>query len=127
MVNWTPHGFVGKLLQAHTAVVPAPAGVPSPLEWGHENVVRERFGDAVTSLVCIRRTLELRFPFPPAAVTEVFATHYGPTIVTLRAADPEGSSRLRAELTRLFQEHNVATDGTTTVVGDYLDVQARVA
>jgi len=127
MANWAPQGFVGKLLRAHAAVVPPSAGVPSPLEWGHENVVRERFGDAVTSLVCTRRTLELRFPFPPAAVTEVFATHYGPTIMTLRAADPEASSRLREELTRLFQEHNVATDGSTTVVGEYLDVQARVA
>jgi len=127
MANWTPEGFVGQMLRAHAAVVPPPASVPSPLEWGREDVVRARFGDAVTSLVCTRRALELRFPFPPAAVTEVFATHYGPTIMTLRAADPEASSRLREELTRLFQEHNVATDGSTTVVGDYLDVQARVA
>jgi ubiquinone/menaquinone biosynthesis C-methylase UbiE len=126
MANWTPEGFIGKMLRAHTAVVPPPAGVPSALEWGKEEAVRSRFAGGVKSLTCTRRTLELRFPFPPAAVTELFATGYGPTVTTLRATDPEGSSRLRDELTRLFQQHNLATDGTTAVAGEYLDVQAQV-
>ncbi len=115
------------MLRAHAAVVPPLSGVPSPLEWGEEDVVRGRLGGGVTSLTCTRRTLELRFPFPPAAVAELFATCYGPTAATLRASDPDGASRLRQELTRLFQQHNVATDGITTVVGEYLDVHARVA
>jgi SAM-dependent methyltransferase len=127
MANWTPEGFVGGLLRAHVAVVPPPPGVPSPLLWGKEEVVRDRFRGGVTELACTRRTLELRFPFAPAAVTELFATCYGPTVTTLAATGPEGASRLRAELTRLFQEHNLATDGTTAVASEYLDVQARVA
>jgi len=127
MANWTLDGFVGQMLRAHAAVVPPPSGVPSPLEWGKEAVVRARLGGGVTSVTCTRRTLELRFPFPPAAVTELFATCYGPTVATLRATDPDGASRLRQELTRLFQQHNVAADGTTAVVGEYLDVHARVA
>jgi SAM-dependent methyltransferase len=127
MANWTPEGFIGKMLRVHTSLVPPPSGVPSPLAWGEEDVVRGRLGGGVTSVSCTRRTLELRFPFPPAAVTELFATCYGPTVTTLRATDPDGASRLRDELTRLFQQHNVATDGTTAVVGEYLDVQARIA
>jgi SAM-dependent methyltransferase len=127
MANWTPEGFVGRMLRAHTSLVPPPPGMPSPLEWGKEDVVRARFGDRVASVICTRRTLELRFPFPPAAVTELFATCYGPTVATLRATDPDGASRLREELTRLFQEHNRTADGTTAVAGEYLDVQARVA
>jgi SAM-dependent methyltransferase len=127
MANWTPAGFVGELLRAHTAIVPAPAGVPSPLAWGEESTVHERFGDRVASLGWTKRTLELRFPLPPAAVTELFATCYGPTVATLRAADLAGASRLRGELTRLFEQHNLATDGTTVVSGEYLEVQARVA
>ena len=75
----------------------------------------------------MQRGMELRFPFPPAAVTELFATCYGPTVATLRASDPDGASRLRQELTRLFQEHNIATDGITRVVGEYVEVHARVA
>ena len=128
MANWTPEGFIGQMLRAHTALVPPPPGVPSPLEWGKEGLVRARFGDRVTSITCTRRTLELRFPFPPAAVTELFATCYGPTVATLRATDPDGRAAGSAGSSRaLFQEHNLATDGTTTVVGEYLDVQARVA
>jgi SAM-dependent methyltransferase len=127
MANWTPEGFIGNMLRAHTGVVPPPAGIPSPLAWGQEETVRDRFGERVSSLVCTKRTLELRFPFPPAAVTELFARCYGPTVATLKATDPAGGSRLRGELARLFQDHNVATDGTTAVVGEYLDVQARVA
>jgi hypothetical protein len=115
------------MLRAHVAIVPPPQGVPSPLSWGDPDVVRARFGAGVTELSCTKRTLELRFPFGPAAVTELFAACYGPTIMTLRAADPDGASRLRDELTRLFQRHNVATDGGTAVAGEYLDVQARVA
>lgn len=127
MANWTPEGVVGEVLRAHTSLVPPPPGVPSPLAWGEEATVRVRFGDRVTSLTFTKRTVQLRFPFPPAAVTELFATYYGPTVATLRATDPGGASRLRDELTRLFRRHNLATDGTTALAGEYLDVQARVA
>lgn len=127
LTNWTPGGVIGQLLRVHQDAAPLPAGTPSPLDWGNAAVVRERFGDRVSSLSCTRRTMELRFPFPPAAVTELFATCYGPTVVALRGIDPGAASRLRGELTRLFQEHNLATDGSTTVAAEYLDVQARVA
>jgi SAM-dependent methyltransferase len=127
MANWTPEGFIGRMLRAHTAVVPPPSGVSSPLEWGKEDTVRARFDGRVTEVTCTRRTLELRFPFSPAAVTELFATCYGPTVATLRATNPDGASRLRNELTRLFEEHNIARDGSTAVAGEYLDVLARVA
>jgi SAM-dependent methyltransferase len=127
MANWTPDGFVGEMLRAHSAVAPPPQDLPSPLLWGDEEVVENRFGDRVTALTLTRRALQLRFEIPPAAVTELFATCYGPTVTTLRAADPAGASRLRDALTRLFHQHNLATDGTTVVAGEYLDVQAQVA
>jgi hypothetical protein len=126
MANWTPEGFVGQMLRAHTSIVAPPPGVPSPLNWGKEENVRTLFGAGVSALTCTKRTLELRFPFPPAAVTELFATCYGPTVMTLRATDPRGASRLRDELTRLFEQNNLASDGTTIISGEYLDVQARV-
>lgn len=127
MASWTPEGLIGRMLRVHAAVVAPPAGVPSPLEWGREDVVRARLGSRVTSVTSARRTLELRFPFPPAAVTELFATSYGPTVATLRAADLDGASRLRQDLTRLFQENNAAADGGTTLVGEFLEVYAQVA
>jgi len=127
MANWTSDGFVGQMLRACTALTPLSPGVPNPLEWGEEEVVRDRFRGGLTSLICTRRSLQLRFPFSPVAVADLFATAFGPTVATLRATDADGARQLRSELTRLFQHHNLATNGTTTVVGEYLDVQARVA
>jgi SAM-dependent methyltransferase len=127
LANWTADGFVGQVLRAHQDAAPLPAGVPSPLDWGDPAVVAARFGDRVSSLSCTRRTIELRFPYSPAAVTELFATCYGPTVAALRDGDPDAAGRLSGELTRLFQEHNLADDGTTSVSAEYLDVQARVA
>lgn len=127
MANWTASGFVGHMLRAHTAVVPPPQGVPSPLLWGDEDTVRARFGDRVEGLTLTRRTLELRFTLEPELVTELFATCYGPTVATLNAADLDGRRRLRESLTRLFQEHNLIPGHGTAVAGEYLDVQAWVA
>lgn len=126
MANWTPQGFIGHMLRAHVAVVPPPAGIPSPLAWGEESVVQARLGARVADLALTRRMMELRFPVPPAAVTELFATFYGPTVATLKAASAAGAVALRASLTRLFTEHNRATDGGTSVLGEFLEVQARV-
>ncbi|MGE0352802.1 MAG: class I SAM-dependent methyltransferase [Gemmatimonadales bacterium] len=126
MANWTPNGVIAEMLRAHAEILPPPAGVPSPLAWGIEATVRERFGDRVDSLLCTSRRIELRFPFPPSAVTELFSTCYGPTVAALASTDPVGRSRLRDRLTRLFTDHNVATGGTTAVVGEYLEVRARV-
>lgn len=127
MANWTPEGLIGKMLRAHAAAAPPPEGLPSPLEWGVPTVVAKRFGDLVGRLTCTRRTIELSFPFGPADVTELFATNYGPTVAALKAADPVRGRNLLRSLTDLFTEGNVAIDGTTTLVGEYLEVVAVVA
>ena len=41
MANWTPTGFIGEMLKTTVRYVPAPAGVPSPLQWGTEEAVRD--------------------------------------------------------------------------------------
>src|SRR4030095_5659860 len=97
MANWTPEGFVGELLRAHAAIVAPPQGVPSPLAWGQEDIVGERFAEETSSLILTRHTLELRFALSPAGVAELFATCYGPTVATLKATDTAGVRRLRAE------------------------------
>jgi len=127
MANWTPDGFIGEMLRAHTAVVPPPAGVPSPLLWGDVEAVRARFGDRAREISCVRRTLQFHFQVPPEEVTEEFATYYGPTVATLKAAGHAGGHQLRRALTRLWQEHNLATGDTTVVPAEYLEVRVLVA
>jgi ubiquinone/menaquinone biosynthesis C-methylase UbiE len=127
MANWTPDGVIAKLLRAHAAMIPPPAGIPSPLSWGEEATVRARFGRDIRELTTIKRSIDLSFPFPPAGVAELFSKNYGPTVTTMKTLDPSGASQLRDAMVQLFQQHNVATDGTTTIVGEYLDVLAVVA
>lgn len=127
MANWTPNGVIAKLLQAHAAMFPPSSGIPSPLSWGDAETVRARFAGGIRQLMTVNRSIELSFPFSPAGVTELFSKHYGPTVAALNALDPSAASHLRGTLVQLFEQHNVATDGTTTIVGEYLDVLAIVA
>lgn len=127
MANLTPDGFAGRYFRAHSSVLPPPPGTRNPLDWGQEENVRALFGDFVTSMTFARRTIELRFPMPPSAVSQLFATCFGPTVTTLAALDSGDARDLRNEISRLFHLHNAATDGTTAVSVAFLDVQARVA
>jgi hypothetical protein len=54
MANWTAGGFVGKMFSTIARFI-APSGMPSPLLWGDEDVVRERFGSRVCKLKLARR------------------------------------------------------------------------
>src|SRR5262249_43699349 len=54
MANWTAEGFVGKMFRTIERFI-APPGMPSPLMWGDENVVRERFGSEVCELKFARK------------------------------------------------------------------------
>ena len=127
MANWTPNGFSGQFFHAHLAVSPLPPHVRNPLEWGREENVRALFGDFVSSLTFAKRTIDLRFPMPPSAVSGLFATSFGPTVATLARLDSFDAKDFRDELSRLFHLHNRATDGTTIVSTEFLHVLARVA
>jgi ubiquinone/menaquinone biosynthesis C-methylase UbiE len=122
LANWTPEGLHGQLARAHAT----PADGPDAFDWGREDAVLARLGSRATPIMCVRRIAKMHFPFGPAAVAELFATSYGPTVAALRALDPDHASLLRHRLARLFHQHNLATNGTTTLAAEYLDVQARV-
>ena len=64
MANWTKDGFVGRMFQTIGQFI-APPGMPSPLLWGDETTVRQRFGDAVSDLRLRRVQYPFDYPFPP--------------------------------------------------------------
>jgi hypothetical protein len=72
-----------------------------------------------------RRMYPLRFPFPPEGVVEFFRTYFGPVNRAFAALDAEGQAALRRDLEQLWSAHNEATDGTTAVAAEYLEVVAR--
>jgi len=123
MANWTADGFVGLMLRAHVARVPAPAGVPSTLLWGNEETVRERLA-GVASLRLTPRPISFVYPWSPLGVAELFRSYYGPTVRTVAALGPDDRVAFTRELEALWTAHNVATDGTTRVDTHYLEVAA---
>ena len=122
MANWTPTGFIGQMLKTTVAYVPPPAGVPSPLLWGSEDIVRTRLGAGVSSLALTRRLIIFEYPFGPEQVVNEFRLWYGPTLRAFGALDEERRTAFRRDLEHLWWEHNRANDGTTRVESEYLEV-----
>ena len=123
MANWTPAGFIGQMFKATAAHVPPP-GIPSPLLWGDEATAGERLRDGAADTRFTRRTISFRLPMTPEQTVEYFRAWYGPTLRAFAALDEAGQAALRRDLTSLWSEHNRATDGTTRVESEYLEVLA---
>jgi SAM-dependent methyltransferase len=126
MANWTPEGFIGEMLRTTVRYATAPVGVPSPLLWGKEEPVRGRLGATTASLSFARRLITFEYPFSPEQVVNEFRLWYGPTLRAFASLDDAGRDGLRRDLERLWTEHNRATDGTTRVQSEYLEVLAVV-
>jgi SAM-dependent methyltransferase len=124
MANWTPEGFIGQMFKTTGKHVPPPPTMPSPLKWGDEETVRERLHDGVADLQLTRRQCSFKFTFSPAEVVDFFRKHYGPTQRAFDVLGVDEQAALRNDLERLWAEHNQATDGTTNVAGEYLEVVA---
>ncbi len=125
MANWTPDGFIGQTFKLNTKYFPLPHEVPAPVLWGIEDVVRERFSDGISDLQLTRRKIFFEFPFGPEAVAEHFRKYFGPTQKAFESLDEAGQGSLRKDLIALWAMHNQATDGTTKVESEYLEVIAR--
>jgi SAM-dependent methyltransferase len=122
MANWTPSGFVGKMFALNAKHVPPPPGIPAPSMWGDEAVVRQRFGSGTKQIKCTRVMCDFRYPFPPADVVKLFRDYFGPTKVAFSKLDARGQSAMASDLERLWNEENQATDGTTMIPAEYLEV-----
>jgi len=124
LANWTPTGFIGQMLKTIGAHVPPPPGSISPILWGTEAVVRERLGDATSAIRCTPRKVVFEYPFSPAESVNLYLTYYGPTLRAYANCSPEKQALLRRDLEKLWSDHNQATDGTTRVISEYLEVIA---
>ncbi len=102
--------------------VPPPAIFPSPLLWGDPEKVRERFGVGVRDLRTTPYLYSFDYPFPPAEVVDFFITYYGPTLRAYHSLNDEAKAAFKDGLTKLWEASNQATDGTTTVKSEYLEV-----
>lgn len=124
MANWTPEAFTGQMFKTNAKHVPPPPGMPSPILWGKEDVVQERLAEGVSALETTRRKITFTYPFGPAEVVEHFRMYFGPTQKAFESLDADAQNALRSDLEQLWTEQNRATDGTTEVESEYLEVRA---
>jgi ubiquinone/menaquinone biosynthesis C-methylase UbiE len=124
LANWTRRGFIGRMLAMHAARVPPPAGIPSPLLWGDEEWLRQRFDEREWRLTTALRTLTFRYPHSPAGTARLFRTAYGPTVRVFEALDEESRTSFAAELEAHWASHQRGSGTTTVVDSEYLEVIA---
>src|SRR5678815_5329994 len=126
MANWTPSGFIGQMFKTIAQHL-APAGMPSPVLWGDEATVRERFKDGISNLKLTKQFYHFNYPFSPADVVEFYRLNYGPTSRAFAALEGEEKEKLRHALVDLWSSHNKAADDQTSVDAEYLEVIATRA
>lgn len=129
MGNWIPGDptLVARILKISAAYTPPPPeGFISPITWGLEDQVRERFGAAginQENISCERATYTFRYSGSASAFLEVFRDYYGPTMNAFDAADKAGRrADLQAELEQLFESENRGGPDTTEIHATYLKV-----
>jgi len=123
MGNWIPGDptLVAQILKISSAYTPPPPeGFVSPMLWGIEEHVTERFetaGVAKENISFSRETFTFNAPYSPTAFVSTFKDYYGPTMNAFEAAEKNGkAAELQQELETLFTNQNKSEDKNTTSV-----------
>ena len=124
LANWTPAGFIGELFKLIGRYIPPPTGVKSPSLWGTEERLRELFDARIATLKTERKNFVFRYRAPQHWL-DTFRTYYGPVQKAFLAVGAAREEALAADLIRLVQQFNHATDGAMVVPSEYLEVVIR--
>lgn len=123
MGNWIPNDptLVAQVLRISSAYTPPPPeGFVSPMTWGVEAHVIERFSGAgvpAEKISFVRDTFRFEHPDPPAAFLAEFRRYYGPTMNAFEAAEKNGrADDLQRELEALFISQNASARGDSTAI-----------
>jgi SAM-dependent methyltransferase len=134
MGNWIPNDptLVAQILKISANYSPPPPeGFISPMTWGIENNVIERFAGAGIpreGISFVRDTYTFYFPGPAEDFVEVFRKFYGPTMNAFEAAEKNGrAGDLQKELQALFASQNKSRGNhTTSIPATFLRVSVAV-
>ena len=123
MGNWIPNDptLVAQILKISSAYIPPqPEGFISPMTWGIESNVIERFvgaGVPAEKITFARDTFTFNFASSPAVLADEFRKYYGPTMNAFEAAEKNGrTAELRKELEDLFTRQNQSSHKDTTSI-----------
>jgi len=134
MGNWIPNDptLVAQILKISSAYSPPPPeGFVSPMTWGVESHVLERFeaaGVARDKVSFARETFTFDFDATPAQFVDAFKLYYGPTMNAFDAAGKNGRAEaLKSELDALFASQNKSGRADhTTIPASFLRVTVAV-
>src|SRR6266508_3198197 len=120
MGNWIPNDptLVAQILKISSNYTPPPPeGFVSPMTWGIESNVIERFAAAgvpADKISFARDTFTFNFPGTPSAFVDEFRKYYGPTMNAFEAAEKQGrATELQKQLEELFNRQNKSQDATS--------------
>jgi hypothetical protein len=134
MGNWIPNDptLVAQILKISSSYSPPPPeGFVSPMTWGVEEHVIERFtaaGVPEEQISFQRDTYTFNFPATPSEVVAEFRAYYGPTMNAFEAAAADGrEAELQAELEALFKSQNASpNEDATSIAATFLRVTVAV-
>jgi SAM-dependent methyltransferase len=134
MGNWIPNDptLVAQILKISSSYTPPPPeGFVSPMTWGNENNVIERFtaaGIPREKISFSRDTFVFGFPGTSSAFVAEFRNFYGPTMNAFAAAEQGGKSvNLQRELETLFERENRSpAKDATSIPATFLKVTVLV-
>ena len=123
MGNWIPNDptLVAQILRISANYSPpAPEGFISPMTWGIEAHVIERFASAgvpQANVSFARDTYRFNYPTAPSKLVDAFQSYYGPTMNVFEAAEKSGrADDLRKELDTLFESQNTSAQRDATSI-----------
>ena len=129
MGNWIPGDptLVAQVLKISSAYTPPPPeGFISPMLWGVESHVIERFGNAgihKDNISFSKESFTFMASFPPSHFLEKFKNYYGPTMNAFEAAEKNGkAAELQRDLEELFISQNKGNKDTTSIPATFLKV-----
>lgn len=135
MGNWIPNdptSFVSQLLKISSAFTPPPPeGFVSPMTWGVESHILERFGQAgipASNITMEKDTFHFASPtLNPAEVVDLFRRFYGPTMNAFDAAQANNKvDELQSQLIELANSQNKSIGGGTSIPATFLRVSIRL-
>ena len=135
MGNWIPNDptLAAQIFRISAAYTPPPPeGFISPLTWGVEANVLERFGSAGVPKVNVsfeRDTYTFNYPDTPAGLLDEFRRYFGPTMNAFDAAEKNGrADALKKESVELFTSQNKSTrKDATAIPATFLRVTVTVS
>jgi len=123
MGNWIPNDptLVAQILKISSSYSPPPPeGFVSPMTWGIERNVIERFAGAgvpIEKIAFVKDTFTFNYCGTPSELLITFRTYYGPTMNAFEAAEKNGrAGDLQKELEVLFTSQNTSSSKDATSI-----------